>query len=60
MKFFFIAFAILTAISGFFWYTDGPGSGMGIPTGVFCIIAALVGLYNTIRFGGPLNEGPKQ
>ena len=38
MKFFGISFLILTAITGYFWATDGPGSGMGFATVLFAVL----------------------
>lgn len=60
MKFFFIFFAAITALTGAYWIFDAPGSGAGLATAIFGSIAVGVGIYNTIKFGGPLNEAPKQ
>lgn len=45
MKFFGTSFLILCAITGFFWATDGPGSGMAFATILFAVlgIAGFVG-----------------
>ena len=57
MKFFFIFFAIITAVSLYFLLTDGPGSGMGWAVGIFATLATGTGAYNWIRNGSPLAEG---
>lgn len=41
MKFFGIFFLVITAVCGYFWATDGPGSGMWIPTVIFAVLGAL-------------------
>ena len=56
MKFFFGFFLVATALCGYFWVTDPAGSGMGIATGIFGGLAVGVGVYNTVKNGGPFNE----
>ena len=57
MKFFFLFFLVMTALCGYFRATDGPDSGMWIPTLICAVIAIGVGIYNTVVNGGPLREG---
>ena len=57
MKFFFIFFSIITLLAGGFWLFGESGSGAGIAALLFATIAVGVGIYNTVRFGSPLNEG---
>jgi hypothetical protein len=59
MKFFFIAFTILTLVSAFFWATDAPGSGLQYPTLIFGAIGLGTGGYNWFKNGSPLAESPK-
>ena len=60
MRFFFIFLAAITAISGYFWYADKPGSGMVYPTVLFALLALGTGAYNWIKNGSPMAEGRPQ
>jgi hypothetical protein len=56
MKFFAIFFTVATLICGYFWLTDGRGSGMAWPTGIFAVLGGGTLLYNKVRNGGTLND----
>jgi hypothetical protein len=60
MKFFLGFFLAATLLSGFFWLTDEPGSGLGWSTLLFALLGGGVALYNTLRYGSPLREGPRR
>ncbi|QKG56984.1 hypothetical protein GKZ68_10315 [Hymenobacter sp. BRD128] len=60
MKFFLIFFAVATLVCGYFLLTDGPGSGMGWPTGIFAALGAGVALYNWRTNGSPLDDSTKR
>ena len=57
MRFFFAFMAAGFLLSGYFLATDAPGSGMGWGLVIFGGLGAGVALYNTVKNGGPLNEG---
>jgi hypothetical protein len=59
MKIFFLFMLAATLISGYFWATDGPGSGMQYPTILFALLAVGVGVRNTVVYGSPFRDGPK-
>lgn len=59
MRIFLGFFTVATLVCGYFWLTDGPGSGMGIATGVFGTLGLGVAIYNTVRYGSPLRDSPK-
>lgn len=60
MKFFLYFFAACLALFGWFWYNDGPGSGMVWPTGIFAVLLAGTLLYNKRKNGGWLKEQPRK
>lgn len=56
MKFFALFFALATALCAFFWLSDGAGSGMAWPTGIFALLGGGTLLYNKLRTGRSLND----
>lgn len=56
MRFFLAFFLAATATCGYFLLTDGPGSGMGWPTGIFGGLLAGTLLYNKVARGGWLSD----
>ncbi|WP_310394123.1 hypothetical protein [Hymenobacter sp.] len=60
MRFFFLAFAVLTLLTGAYWLFDAPGSGAAPACCFFAALAAGTGLYNWIRFGSPLREARRR
>jgi hypothetical protein len=55
MKFFALFFALATALCAFFWLSDGGGSGMAWPTGIFALLGGGTLLYK-LRTGRRLND----
>lgn len=49
--FFVIAMAVILVICGYFLLTDGPGSGMGWPTGIVAALLAFALWFDTKRKG---------
>lgn len=58
MKFFVFFFAACLVLFAWFWYNDAAGSGMVYPTVVFALLLAGTLIYNKVRNGGWLKEGP--
>jgi len=56
MKFFLIFFAVAILVCGGFWISDGPGSGMAWPTGIFALLLTGVLIYNKVWRGGWLSD----
>lgn len=59
MRFFFIFFALATALCLYFFFTDAPGGGAGIGASVFGGLAVAVGGWSWYRNGSPLAESPR-
>ena len=56
MKFFSAFFFVATLVCGYFFLTDGPGSGMMYPTLIFAALGGGTLLYNLLRNGNSLND----
>ncbi len=56
MKFFALFFLVATGLCGYFWATDGPGSGMGYATGAFAALGASTQVYTKLKTGSWLSD----